>query len=67
MKKLLNFSKPRPVLRLSAPALHDEVEHLLWTHADWRPVGQKVEAVRVKPVLEVLDDLILGQVEQRLF
>ena len=67
LQKLLNFGKTRPVFRLSAPALHDEVEHLLRADVDRRAVRQEVEAVRVEPVLQVLDDLILRQVEQRLF
>jgi len=66
LKKLLNFGKSRSIVWFTRPALHDQVEHLLRADIDWWPVGQEMEAVRVEPVLQVLDDLVLVQVGQGL-
>ena len=66
LQKLLNFREPRPLFRLPTPALHHEVKHLLRAEVWRRPSRQKVEAVGVEPVLQVLNHLIVRQVGQGL-
>ena len=66
LQELVNFCKPWSIIRLPGPALHHQVKHFFGAHRSRRSWGQQVEAIRVEPVLQVLNDLVLSQFWQGL-